>query len=378
MSYGLAVAGWCLIVQALGLALGLPGLHALPRRAPRWLGAPVALAAAVCWCWAVIASLGWSWAWLVPAALPAGAAAGIGLCVLVPRRPARRFLPGAAAAGWTSSELPLEGEADAGALHLAPAGEDAGAAVVLVHGGGNDRLYGLWHLAEVLLCRGHHVFVANLPGHGRGGSDSFTLQGCRRRLDALIDAARARAGERPLVLLGQSLGGALCLDKLTLSPAGIDSVVTVSAPFELSLGARAAAELRGLLSGSFHRALAFGNPWEVLPAGGGFKRGAFPVRLPAHAAADGPASYVEAFVEAVAEMKLLDRLDGLGGVCPVLLAHGARDGVIPCEQARLLAEVLGRGAELWVFPRVMHLDPLIDEQLVQQVAGWVDAVEPLE
>jgi pimeloyl-ACP methyl ester carboxylesterase len=374
MSYGLAVAGWCLIVQALGLALGLPGLHALPRRAPRWLGAPVALAAAVCWSWAVVVSLGWSWTWLVPAALPTGVAAGIGLCVLVPRRPSRPFLPGGGAAGWTSTEVPLAGDADAGALHLAPAGASDGATVVWVHGGGNDRLYGLWHLAQVLLSRGHHVFVANLPGHGKGGSDPFTLRSCRRRLDGLIDAARERVGERPLVLVGQSLGGAVCLDRLALSAAGIDSVVTISAPFELELGARAAADLRGLLSGSSHRALAFGNPWEVLPAGGRFKRGAFPVRLPA----GGPASYVEAFVEAVVEMRLLDRLDGLGGECPVLLAHGARDSVIHCEQARLLAEVLGRGAELWVFPRVAHLDPLFDEQLVQQVVGWVDAVELLE
>jgi len=373
-SYGLAAAGWCLTVQALGLALGLPGLHALPRQTPRWLGAPVALAAAVCWAWAVVSSLGWSWAWVLPAALPAGAAAGVGLCLLVPRRPERPFLPGGGAVSWTSDEVRLQGDADAGALHLSPAEAGAGAAVVLVHGGGNDRLYGLWHLAEVLLTRGHHVFVAHLAGHGRGGSDPFTLERCRRRLDALISAARERAAHRPLVLLGQSLGGALCLDRLARGPEGIDSVVTVSAPHELEQGALAAAKLRGLLSGSIYSALAFGNPWEVLPAGGGFKRGAFPVRLPAA----GPASYVEAFVEAVAEMKLLDRLDGLGGACPVLLAHGARDGVIHCEQARQLAEVLGCGAELWVFPRVTHLDPLFDAQLVQQVVGWVDAVEPLD
>jgi pimeloyl-ACP methyl ester carboxylesterase len=300
------------------------------------------------------------------------------LCTLVPRRPDRGLVSAGVA-------LPLEGDPDAGALTLGEGrgatgcgateggateggATGCGATVVLVHGGGNDRLHGLWYLAETLLQRGHQVVTAHLPGHGRGGTDRFTLEACRRRLDRLVSAAP----ERPVVVLGQGLGGALALDQLVRGDAEVDGVITVSAPalsasMALNVGLRVLGELRGLLGGSIHRALAYGNPWEVVPAGVTFKRGAFPVRVER-------GSCSEAFVRVVQALELVDRLPRRQGDAPVLLIHGMRDRVVPHEQARMLAEALGSGVELWIYPRVTHLDSLLDPQVVAEVVQFIDGV----
>jgi len=130
-----------------------------------------------------------------------------------------------------------------------------------------------------------------------------------------------------------------------------------------------ARELLGLFRPAIYRTLTYGNPWEVLPAAGRFKRGAFPIRVPD----DRPYERIDAML---AEMALPRRLrDAREQLCPVFLAHGAGDGVIPVSQAHELARALGPRAELKIYRGVGHLDPLFNARVVGELMAWMEGAD---
>ena len=353
------LAGWFLAVQAVGLLARLPGLHVLPQAAPRVLGLGFAGAAAVCW-WYGGAR------WLVPLLAPVGILAAAALACGIPRRPDRGYLPPTARG---AEEVAIEGHPDAAALFLRPEPADGPlrTVVVLAHGGGNDRLFGLWLVIDELRAAGHGVLTGHLAGHGVGGSDLFDLEAGRARLDALVVEAQSRAGGAPVVVLGQSVGASLALDMVARGNAP-DSLVTVSAAADgLDVGAGSASELLGLCRPAIYRALAYGNTYEVLPAVGRFKRRAFPVRV------DGARSYHRALDQAIRQMELPAHLAG-APQCPILLIHGTLDGVIRARHARVLDSSLGGQATLALLRGATHMDPLFDPRAIRRILGWLDAL----
>jgi len=268
--------------------------------------------------------------------------------------------------GATLRPVDLPGHLDAFAEWLLPA-SGRGENVVISHGGGNDRFFGLGYVAERLLASGRGVLFGNLAGHGRGGRDVFTLDSARGRLDALTDEARRRTDpEGRVVVLGQSMGATLALDQATRRTAA-DALVSVSAPLDLSPGVRAWRELGGLLRPSIYRALKYAGPHAALPAYRRFKREAMPVRtLPG-------VHYLDAFAGALEEMNLPGRIAAPSArLPPVLLVHGLRDGVVPREQADALARSLGRDAVLRIEPGVHHLDPLLNRKVMDGIIEWLD------
>jgi alpha-beta hydrolase superfamily lysophospholipase len=284
----------------------------------------------------------------------------LGFAALWPRHPDRPYLP-PGSRGRSSSPLAVAEQPGAGALTIerGEGVESARGTVVLVHGGGNDRLFGLWTVIDELNREGYRVVTFHQAGHGAGGDDRFSLAAARERLDAVVRQCRRHDG--PLVLLGQSLGAALSLD-LVARDGDVDGVVAVSAPCDLSVGPRVAAEALGLTRPWIYRALGHGSVYEVLPAAGAFRRGRFPVRVPRDV------SYLAEFARAVAEMALEERLAArLQRDYPVKVVHGAGDGVIPVEQARRIALALGARAELRTYPRVTHLDPLFTPAVVRDI-----------
>ncbi len=354
-----ALAGWLLMVQAVALLAGLPGLHLLPRATPRAVGLVSAGGAAACW-WFVGA-----W-WIVPVCAPLGILATAALTCAIPRRPDRAYLP-PSARGVEEVEIP--GHAAAGALffHPVPGERPPRTVVVLSHGGGNDRLFGLWRIIDTLRGAGHGVLTAHLAGHGVGGGDRFDLQAGRARLDALMAEARSRAAGAPVVVLGQSVGASFGLDAAARD-GGPDGVVAGSAAADgLDVGAGSVRELLGLCRPSIYRALAHGNTYEVLPAVGRFKRSSFPVRV------DDPRAYILAFDRAIREMALPDRL-GDAVTCPVLLIHGTLDGVIGVRHAQLLDSALAGRATLALLRGATHMDPLFDPRAIRRILGWLDGL----
>jgi pimeloyl-ACP methyl ester carboxylesterase len=277
-----------------------------------------------------------------------------------------RFLTRLMADGVDVQPLALPDAPDAAALVLKPKTGICRQTVVISHGGGNDRLYGLWYLVEHLLERGYAIVTGHQPGHGRGGRDHFTLSAARQRLDALVGAARdVGAMGRPPLVIGQSMGGALALD-FVLRTGAVSRVALVSTPVALNLDLRLLWEFPALLQPSFRRAYRYAGLWGALPAGGPFKRRDFPVRVP------GGGSYIRAFAELLQDLHLLDRCRPSGLAAPTLILHGRRDGIIPVENAWRLQEAIGDKAELRIIDDACHLDPLLHTGAVGLLLDWLD------
>jgi len=273
-------------------------------------------------------------------------------------RETRRF---ARAVKGTAEPLELPADPGSGAVLLSRDRETR-ACVVIAHGGGNHRFFGLHYLVRTLLDNGFDALTAHLAGHGRGGVDTFTLDNARARLDALVACARER--ERVVVVLGQSLGGSLALDQLARGSGG-DAVVSVSAPTSLDSDLRLGLELGCLLKPAVYRQIRYAGLLGALPAYRGFRRRAFPVRTP------DSLHYLDAFASAVDSMALPERLNTAEDPPPVLIVHGERDGVVPCAQAGALAGALGSTTQRCLEPGVHHLDPLLNRRVVARIVHWL-------
>ncbi|MFL1461214.1 alpha/beta hydrolase [Roseococcus sp. DSY-14] len=94
---------------------------------------------------------------------------------------------------------------------LEPAGPVRGAAVML-HGL-TDAPYSMRHLAALYAGAGFVVLAPRLPGHGitPGGLSRATVGEWRATVRMALRAARDRAGQGPIHLVGYSNGGALAL-----------------------------------------------------------------------------------------------------------------------------------------------------------------------
>ena len=81
------------------------------------------------------------------------------------------------------------------------------AQAVLVHGIRTSAT--MWR-AQVahLRARGVEVTAVDLPGHGTRMSEPFTAEGAFATIDGAVRAAAERG---PVVLVGHSMGGLLCL-----------------------------------------------------------------------------------------------------------------------------------------------------------------------
>ncbi|MFP5504459.1 MAG: alpha/beta hydrolase, partial [Candidatus Sericytochromatia bacterium] len=214
-----------------------------------------------------------------------------------------------------------------------------------------------------LVARGEAVLTAHLPGHGRGGTDRFTVEATRRRLDALL-AVAAGLGP-PVVLLGQSMGGAFALDAVVRG-APVTGLATVSAPLALPAVMPVWRELGAALARENWPAARQAPPGELLPAVGPYKRDRFPIRIPAGA------SYIEAFRRALLALDLPRRLAAAPPAAPALLLHGSADGVIPAAHGARLARAYGDRAELVLLPGCHHLDVLIRPRVIDRLTRWFD------
>lgn len=139
-------------------------------------------------------------------------------------------------------------------------------------------------MAEPLARSGHGLLVASWRGYGANpGSPSET--GLYADGDAFMAEARRRAGDRPIVVFGYSMGGAVAIREAATSPAPL-ALVTLGAFTRLA---------------------------DVAPAGAGFV--------------------------------LPDRFDNLAAVrrvtVPTYLLHGTADEVVPFTHAQRLRDAAG-------------------------------------
>lgn len=113
--------------------------------------------------------------------------------------------------------------------HRLPGPPTASATVVIAHGfGGAAREQTVLALGEVLQRVGHDVLTYDSRGHGE--SDGEATLGDRERLDVSAAVDAVRDGDRPVVLVGTSMGAIGVLRYAAEVTTPVAGVVTVSCP----------------------------------------------------------------------------------------------------------------------------------------------------
>ncbi|HWS55414.1 MAG TPA: alpha/beta fold hydrolase [Pyrinomonadaceae bacterium] len=181
------------------------------------------------------------------------------------------------------------------------------ATVVYFHGNGGNISYVDW-VGEQLAARGFDVLLFDYRGYGRSEGALSDERGVYEDADAAYDFVVRERGARPesVVLYGQSLGTTAAADVAARRPCGA---------LVLESGLSSAAEMARTIL-----------PW--LP------------RFAARATRN--------------KFDTLGKLPRVG--CPVLVAHGDRDAVIPVEQGRALHAAAPEPKRLLVVPGAGHND----------------------
>ena len=124
------------------------------------------------------------------------------------------------------------GDHDLGAWLLKPTGEPHRPLVLLAHGwGANYSL--LLQLAEPLVSEGYEVLLFDVQGHGRNEPVPFvTIRHFRDDVLAVAEYANGRFPQRPILLVGHSLGGSACV-LAAAEGARVDGVITIASPSDV-------------------------------------------------------------------------------------------------------------------------------------------------
>lgn len=257
----------------------------------------------------------------------------------------------------------------------------SGPCVVCVHGVGADS--SVWRSVGEELSVAGPVVAVDLPGYGgspRAGRPS-TLLCARRALGAFIEA-RALG---PVVLVGSSFGGAVCVALAAHDPAAVRGLVLTSSYHPPVLGAWRAPIVLGSMAAdqlaaagriarrralaSRRRSLRRSSPTDA-SAGHGRRADAAPA--PGHdrrATREGIWSLAALSVRPGAARALFERAR-----CPALILHGSEDPLVPVSWAEASA---ARHAdwELRTFPGVAHLARVANTGLwTRDVVEWISAL----
>jgi len=124
----------------------------------------------------------------------------------------------------------LSGQAGELAVYDTPAPDTPRATVLIVHGLG-EHAGRYTHVADALLQAGFAVRAYDHQGHGRSAGRRGTLHtpdGLLQDLATVIDDTRRRAPDRPLALLGHSMGGLVVARAVAKQLRPVDALVMSS------------------------------------------------------------------------------------------------------------------------------------------------------
>lgn len=216
-----------------------------------------------------------------------------------------------------------------------PADDAGGSVAVLVHGWGSSHGR-MTHLAEPLLRSGIPVFLFDVRRHGRSYDAPYiTARHFRDDTVAATREVRAAYPDRPLVLMGHSMGGSAAVLAVA-EGAPVDALVTLGAPGDMWGVWAHAFNRRGLPGALMVKVLA---PFWRYRAGVPFRT-----------------------LDTVERVKEVD--------VPLLVIHGDRDQSVPVEHARILAQ--GAGVEPVILEGEGHNEILGKEEVHRRVLGFLE------
>jgi len=222
-----------------------------------------------------------------------------------------------------------------GAWLLKPPGEANAPLVLLAHGWGAN--YSLFlQLAEPLVADGYEVLLFDIRGHGRNEAVPFvTVRHFRDDVMAAVAYARGRFPDRPLVVIGHSLGGAAST-LAAAEGAHMQGLVLIAAPSD---ALRATAEFLSQQKLPGNLMLRLLVPFWWRRAGSRFGPLTPTKRLP--------------------EVKI-----------PVLIIHPENDQRVPVAHAERLSAAAGCGYEL--VAGAGHNDVLGHDETHRLVRGFLE------
>lgn len=269
---------------------------------------------------------------------------------------------------WERLQYPRDSGGDTVAYRISPANA-ARAAVLVLHGAGNDALFGFVGTFKRLHLAGYEVFTFDIDGHGRSSTTRFSPGGVRSAVEAALRQCGAPERRLPLHGLGVSLGGALLLHALPGLSGRLCSATLVCAPLSIRLSGKSIlAELHPRILRTIWREREHSGITGLIPSFGPFRRATFPLRLE-NEPPPGSFGYVRSLNEALQEMELEDAARSAD--LPVLLIHGGRDRVVPIDQAERLAALLPHSTLLRLEEET-HLSVPLAPAATAALLDWVE------
>jgi acylglycerol lipase len=251
-----------------------------------------------------------------------------------------------------------------------PAAGEPRASVVIAHGAGEHS--GRYeHVAKRLTAAGYATYALDHMGHGRSDGKPALIEMDTVVLDlgALIADVRAEDPERPLFLLGHSMGGCISLEYACRHQEEIEGLILSSPAISLeaapapmrALSKALSAVLPGLGvyevdSEAVSRDPEVVRAYDTDPL---VHHGKLPVRTVAELTRS-----VESFPGRVGELRL-----------PLLLFHGTGDRIVPRDGTEMVAERAGsEDKTLELFDGLYHetLNEPEQDEVLDLVVGWLD------
>jgi alpha-beta hydrolase superfamily lysophospholipase len=263
---------------------------------------------------------------------------------------------------------------------------EARAAVIAVHGfGDHSGRYG--QLLEALVPRGLAVHAFDLRGHGRSPGRRGHIEHWahyREDLRAFVRrTAREEGPERPLFLLGNSLGGLVVLEYAIHHPEGLAGVIADSpALVPTGVGNRFLRLLAMALSRTwptFSVSVPMApEPVEAADPAETQTAPPAPAPIPIEPAPRDPLLHSRLSARAATEaMAAIDftRRNAARLRLPLLVLHGGADRIVDPEGSRaFVADASSPDKELLEYPGVFH-DARADdvrERILDDIADWLE------
>jgi pimeloyl-ACP methyl ester carboxylesterase len=224
------------------------------------------------------------------------------------------------------------------------AGDDpSGPLIVLTHGWGSSRIGALTRLGP-LLPRASAVVAWDMRGHGESG-------GCCthgvHEVDDLLALIDRVGGDRPIVLMGWSLGAGVSIAAASRLPRVVG--VIAECPYRL------------VRTPAINMMIAMGMPWR-LNLGPALRLLGLIQRCPGLGRGQGP------FDRAADASRL---------TCPVLVLHGTADPISPLDDGRAVASAAPRGRLVEITDgghSGMWVDPATAPACEEAVATFLDGL----